>query len=1045
VDFAYAATTEEGLAVYRAAAAPEEGEDVLAFAFQGGIDLREGKYALISSDGNFVDGVISNADGTLDFSYARARVGEAAVYRRVHTDVQDVYETITAQVVFDRPVAVDHLGAGELYLQAEVLVEGGAQPIAEVVRLPFASLSADRQTIVFESAKQAYPSGRAVTLSLRSGGVETASGKDVLSADDKIPVASAFAGAVAPVTFNTAAGITGVTLKLDGGFNAADNIPVAEVAFDAPVRPESFAGTWLAVEETARDEDGDVSTVVRALAFDRVEQDPPGAPATSPPTAVFRYGHATEKIAFAADEAAKSFALPVGSAIQGASGAAELLSYDGNVRIDPLIGVAAGDPVGYAKAQATTASLVRTPGAAGGEGNTLTLSVSFDRALTMNGVDGVTATLAKTAGGATSDVVLPAKSADGARTIVFEGTDGLYTGGADVAYRLAGGLTGLGGRAVDAAGIDLSPRVDGLASLAVDNQGAKAASVAISLEGISEADILPAVNVSYGVDVDAASFQGATLTLEAVATLKDGGEVRTETPLAFTGLVGGRMASFAGAAPMAADAVQYRFAVAAAAVTGAVLLDEARSVRLDTALPAGPAESYKRPEVTGAAFTATWAGARELALRDVALTLTFDKPVVSADLAQLSLKTDVSVTRAGGSTDLGVVEFAAAEAVNASTVRLWADSDAVVRDASSVTVALADTALPDRADGRPAVVDETQPGVGVLRSLPAAEAEFPFLPKAEQAELFIEGLGGSYVYGAGPVRLSAEGGTGSGAVVFSSSDSNVASVSGDVVTIRRAGSFRITATKAADAEYNEAATTSGAVTVAEAVPVVTVAAADVGAGEDVTLAVAVAKPEGSTGMAPAGTVTFREGAAVLAAGVPLSAGTASHVVTAPSTGVHVYTVDFSGQAGYYTSATGSQAVGVGSAAPTVYRVLAHFGTWTGEGAAAAKIDADHAKFTHLALRDAAVDPSHYSVEAGSTVITLDERYLKTLPNGTHTFTAHYSDGHSESITLTADRRAGSVPSTGADVTAMFCLALLTVILGIACIGMDRRFGRANRR
>jgi hypothetical protein len=276
--------------------------------------------------------------------------------------------------------------------------------------------------------------------------------------------------------------------------------------------------------------------------------------------------------------------------------------------------------------------------------------------------------------------------------------------------------------------VDVSPRVDGLETLAVGNQGGTVDAVAVSLDGISDANIVPTVNVAYGLDVDGVSFDGATFALEVVATLADGSETRTEAPLAFAGLVDARTASFTGAAPMAADAVRYSYAVVGPELTGAVPLDAAHAVALSAALPAGEAVVYKRPEVTSAAFAGEWTKKRELALRDVALTLTFDKPVAAADLAKLSLNVGGAVAGAEGSRDLGLVEFGRAEAVDATTVRLWGVSDVVLKDAHAVKLSLASTELPELAAGTPFFVDQAQPGISVLRALPQAEAQLTAKP-----------------------------------------------------------------------------------------------------------------------------------------------------------------------------------------------------------------------------------------------------------------------------------------------------------------------------
>ncbi|MCL2634172.1 MAG: Ig-like domain-containing protein [Oscillospiraceae bacterium] len=82
-----------------------------------------------------------------------------------------------------------------------------------------------------------------------------------------------------------------------------------------------------------------------------------------------------------------------------------------------------------------------------------------------------------------------------------------------------------------------------------------------------------------------------------------------------------------------------------------------------------------------------------------------------------------------------------------------------------------------------------------------------------------------------------------------------------------------------------------------------------------------------------------------------------------------------------------------------YIVVTSFGEWTGSGNATAKIDADHTKFIRLLLNGVVVDSSAYTVTSGSTVITLQEHYLKTLRNGKYEFIAEFVDGKSESIVL----------------------------------------------
>ena len=79
--------------------------------------------------------------------------------------------------------------------------------------------------------------------------------------------------------------------------------------------------------------------------------------------------------------------------------------------------------------------------------------------------------------------------------------------------------------------------------------------------------------------------------------------------------------------------------------------------------------------------------------------------------------------------------------------------------------------------------------------------------------LTITGLDSSYTYGDPSFELSVQGGSGSGAVSFTSSNPDVAQVDGNTVTILKVGSFKIKATKAAGDNYPEQMTESGLVTV----------------------------------------------------------------------------------------------------------------------------------------------------------------------------------------------------------------------------------------
>ncbi|MDD4414729.1 MAG: X2-like carbohydrate binding domain-containing protein, partial [Oscillospiraceae bacterium] len=182
------------------------------------------------------------------------------------------------------------------------------------------------------------------------------------------------------------------------------------------------------------------------------------------------------------------------------------------------------------------------------------------------------------------------------------------------------------------------------------------------------------------------------------------------------------------------------------------------------------------------------------------------------------------------------------------------------------------------------------------------------ISRAEQLDtLSITGLADSYTYGDSTIHLSTEGGSGDGAVSFISSNPDVASVSGTTVTIHKAGSFTITATKAQDDVYNAKSVISDTVTVKQADPDISLDGTNVDYGNHITLTVTVS----GAGAVPTGTVTFNEDSTILAT-VNLVNGTASYTTsTLPIAGDHSYSVEYCGQIGYYNSGTASKTIGVG--------------------------------------------------------------------------------------------------------------------------------------
>ena len=72
-------------------------------------------------------------------------------------------------------------------------------------------------------------------------------------------------------------------------------------------------------------------------------------------------------------------------------------------------------------------------------------------------------------------------------------------------------------------------------------------------------------------------------------------------------------------------------------------------------------------------------------------------------------------------------------------------------------------------------------------------------------------------------------------------------------------------------------------------------------------------------------------------------------------------------------------------------------TWTGEGEASFRLDADLLTFRELYVGDkknnkTLVEGKDYAKTAGSTIISLKEDYVKTLEDGTYLYTAEFEDG-----------------------------------------------------
>jgi len=133
----------------------------------------------------------------------------------------------------------------------------------------------------------------------------------------------------------------------------------------------------------------------------------------------------------------------------------------------------------------------------------------------------------------------------------------------------------------------------------------------------------------------------------------------------------------------------------------------------------------------------------------------------------------------------------------------------------------------------------------------------------------------------------------------------------------------------------------------------------------------------------------------------------------------------------------SPSPGAGGASPSPspgqggIAIISHFGTWTGAGTSTARVDADHNRFVRLTKAGVVIDSTHYTVTAGSTVITLNEPYIRTLTAGTHTYRAEFQQGYAD-LNLIISTDFGRVPQTGVmDITGAVVIMWVSILLTVS--------------
>lgn len=244
--------------------------------------------------------------------------------------------------------------------------------------------------------------------------------------------------------------------------------------------------------------------------------------------------------------------------------------------------------------------------------------------------------------------------------------------------------------------------------------------------------------------------------------------------------------------------------------------------------------------------------------------------------------------------------------------------------------------------------------------------------KLAQAALTITAPG-TKTYGDSAFTLAATGGSGTGAVSFTSSDPSILFISGTTATIKKAGIVTITATKASDSAY-QAATATYVLTIEKRA--LTVKA------DNIQVTIGSQKPALTytvVGLVKGDTVTN-----------PTLSTQSTH--TLGKFDIQIKNGTLTNKESYQvTYQTGTMTV-----IPKEYTITKGADQTVSRGKSASfTSNASYTLFEDVKVDGKILDSKHYDTKSGSTIVILKASYIETLSSGWHSLTILSEDGSAD--------------------------------------------------